>query len=122
MMINNVKCIIDAIVETCIYHKTTPKVRVDTEKLFIVSTGPSSKRFWEEPEFRTAFFEYEICILNDAFFRYKKEIFTLRVILELKSDLHIKRSLFDIVKKRVLVFFFLRRLIILRLFQINIFS
>ncbi len=59
-------------------RKTTKKFEHDNDKLFIVATGPSAKKFWSDFEFQKQVLAYDICLLNDSFFAYKEQVFKLR--------------------------------------------
>lgn len=49
-----------------------------SDKLMIVSTGPSAGEFWNNINFRMQFADYDICILNDAFSFHKEQVLELK--------------------------------------------
>lgn len=55
----------------------TDPINYGKRNILILATGPSSKRFWQSESYRTRWKEnaYDICLINDAFFKYKEIVF-----------------------------------------------
>ncbi len=60
--------------------KVTVPISLANEKLLVVATGPSSNIFWQSEEYRIGWAnkKYDLCLVNDAFFKYKDIVFQIR--------------------------------------------
>ncbi len=61
-------------------RKITVPINYGGGNILVVATGPSSNRFWGNESCRTGWEEksYDICLVNDSFFKYKDIVFRLK--------------------------------------------
>lgn len=61
-------------------REITEPTNYGNENILILATGPSSTQFWQSENYRDRWKKesYDICLMNDAFFKYKDIVFQVK--------------------------------------------